>query len=281
MNDLHCLSKSMNGQTSQRSAGAYRKPTDTNLFRSTTSHHHQWTSRQYSSPWFAWFSLPQELKCLHETFWDTGFGERHILWVVNPTKTAPPQHGEDPTFVVFLFYVGTYFNYVNSVLSKHNIKMVVCHQGSSPTSFVPLRLIWPCVYSVLFERWKVYSGQTLHLIDKNITDAFVYFIPWALQRADFNCSALFFLWHLLGVSSLAWPSLYLTQSWLTLSFRCPFLPLCIIPLIPSITSSALKMETAFFPEMLVPTKQSTLHLNPEECHHYCHRCEKLKYMFFP
>jgi hypothetical protein len=64
-------------------------------------------------------------------------------------------------------------------------------------------------------------------------------------------------WCLLGVSPLAQLSLYLTLSWLSLSFRLSFLPLCIICLIPSIVTSALKMETVRFSETLASTSCHT------------------------
>jgi hypothetical protein len=49
-----------------------------------------------------------------------------------------------------------------------------------------------------------------------------------------------------------------------LSFRLPFLPLYIIPLIPSMVTLALKMETVRFSEMLASTSQSTRRPDPEE-----------------
>jgi hypothetical protein len=76
-----------------------------------------------------------------------------------------------------------------------------------------------------------------------------------------------FHWRLLGVSPLARLSLFLTPIWLVLSSRLPFLPLYIIPLIPIIVTSALKMEKVRFSEMLASTKHSTRHLNPEYHHH--------------
>jgi hypothetical protein len=68
---------------------------------------------------------------------------------------------------------------------------------------------------------------------------------------------------------------------LALSFRLPFLPSYIIPLIPSIITSALKMETAGFSKTLAFTNQSTWRLNPEEHHHYCHHHENLKSNIHP
>jgi hypothetical protein len=58
--------------------------------------------------------------------------------------------------------------------------------------------------------------------------------------------------------------------------RIPFLPPYIIPLIPSMVTSALKMETVCFSEKLASTRQSTRRPNPEEHHQYRHRCENLK-----
>jgi hypothetical protein len=64
-----------------------------------------------------------------------------------------------------------------------------------------------------------------------------------------------------------WPgslNLYLAPSWSAASFRLPFLPPYIIFLIPSIVTSAPKMETVCFSETLASTNQSTWCLNPEE-----------------
>jgi hypothetical protein len=62
-------------------------------------------------------------------------------------------------------------------------------------------------------------------------------------------------------------SLYLTQSWLALSFRRHFLAPYIIPLIPNIVTSVLKIETVRFSETLASTRESARRLNPEHHHH--------------
>jgi hypothetical protein len=60
------------------------------------------------------------------------------------------------------------------------------------------------------------------------------------------------------------------------SFRLPFLPPYIIPLILNIITSALKMEAVCFSKTLASTDQSTQCQNPEEHYHYHHCCENLK-----
>jgi hypothetical protein len=59
-------------------------------------------------------------------------------------------------------------------------------------------------------------------------------------------------------------------------FRLPFLPPYIIPLNPSMVTSALKMEAVRFSETLASTSQSTRRPNPKEHHQYRHRRENLK-----
>jgi hypothetical protein len=86
---------------------------------------------------------------------------------------------------------------------------------------------------------------------------------------------------LLGVSPLVRLQ-YLPHSVLIGHFlQTSFLPPYIIPLIPSMVTSVLKMETVRFFETLASTSQYTRRLNLEEHHQYHHRRENLKSHIFP
>jgi hypothetical protein len=89
--------------------GVYRKLTHTNLYPSATSLHHPANKQPVLS------TLGYE---------------------------TPQQHRKNPASVVFLPFVGNIFNHINRVQTKHNIKMVVSHQGSSPAFSDPRRMIW-------------------------------------------------------------------------------------------------------------------------------------------
>jgi hypothetical protein len=109
----------------------YGKPTHTNLYLSATSHLHPvnkqavlFTLVHRAKAICDSNSLPQELKFLHKTFRDNGYSEWQILHALSPPKRAPPQRREDPASVAFLPFVGTVFNRISRVLSKHNIKTV-------------------------------------------------------------------------------------------------------------------------------------------------------------
>jgi hypothetical protein len=69
-------------------------------------------------------SLPHELKFLHQIFQNNRYSIWQILQALNPLKRAPSQNKEDPASVGFLQFVGTTFNGISRVLSKHNIKML-------------------------------------------------------------------------------------------------------------------------------------------------------------
>jgi hypothetical protein len=116
--------------TSVESVGKCRKLTHTNLFVSACHHHA--TNKQAvlfilthrAKVMCDSNSLLQELKCLHQTFWDSGCSEWQILQAPNSLMRASPQHKKDYALVAFLLFVGITLNCISKVLSKHNIRMV-------------------------------------------------------------------------------------------------------------------------------------------------------------
>jgi hypothetical protein len=88
--------------------------------------------------------------------------------------TAPPQHREDPASEAFLPSVGTSFNCISRMLSKHNIKTVGLLPRKLSSLLRPIKddlaLKMPGVYSIPCECGKVYTGQTGHSIETRVKE---------------------------------------------------------------------------------------------------------------
>jgi hypothetical protein len=111
-------------------------------------------------------SLLQELKFLHQNFWHNGNSEQQILQALNAPMRAPPQRNKDPVLVTFMLFVGTTFNHISRVLSKHNIKIVGLPPRKLSGSLQPIKddlaLKMPGIYKIPCECGKVYIGQSGH-----------------------------------------------------------------------------------------------------------------------
>ncbi|PNF22070.1 hypothetical protein B7P43_G09300 [Cryptotermes secundus] len=108
----------------------YRKPTYTNLYLNAKSHHHP-SSKQAALSTLVHRaralcdqgSLHAELEFLKDIFRRNGYNDRQIHRALNrhPNSNQPDDRRET---VAFLPFVGTIFNRISRVLSRHNIKSV-------------------------------------------------------------------------------------------------------------------------------------------------------------
>jgi hypothetical protein len=148
----------------------YRKPTRTNLYLNTMSHHHPAniqavlsTLVHHAKAVCDTNSLSQEVKLFWETFRNNGCGERQILCALNPPKRAPPPC-EDHTSMAFLPFIDITFNCISRALSKYNSKTVGFPPRKLSSFLHPMKdhvaLKVPGVYIISCECGKVYIGQT-------------------------------------------------------------------------------------------------------------------------
>jgi hypothetical protein len=119
----------------------YRKPTHTNLYLTSNSHHYPFNKRAVLSTLVHRArslcdqeSLHGELEFLRTTFRQNGYSDRQIRQALNP-PTRVASTPEKPDSVAFLPYVGTTFNRISGLLSRHNIKSV----GLPPTRITHIR----------------------------------------------------------------------------------------------------------------------------------------------
>jgi hypothetical protein len=108
----------------------YRKPTHINLYLNAGSHHHPSNKQAAFSTLVHRAralcdqdSLPAELAFLRDTFRQNGYNDRQISRVLNQ-RPHINQPNDNQDTVTFLPYVGTIFNRISRVLSRHNIKSV-------------------------------------------------------------------------------------------------------------------------------------------------------------
>jgi hypothetical protein len=105
-----------------------------------------------------------------DTFKWNGYGDRQILYAIDPAKRAAATP-EKPTSVAFLPFVNTTFNRISRMLFRH-IKSVGLPQRKIASFLRPfkddLRLKTPGVYSIPCECGQVYIGQTSCSIDTRI-----------------------------------------------------------------------------------------------------------------
>jgi hypothetical protein len=107
-----------------------RKPTHTNLYLNSNSHHHPSNKQAVLSTLVHRVrflcdqeSLHGELEFLRTTFGQNGYSDRQIRRALNPpAKVASTP--KKPASVSFVLYVGTTFNRITRLLSRHNIKSV-------------------------------------------------------------------------------------------------------------------------------------------------------------
>jgi hypothetical protein len=108
----------------------YRKATHTNLYLNADSHHHPSNKQAVLSTLVHRAralcnqeSLHAELVFLKNVFRQNVYSDRQIHRVLNrrPNMSQPE---DNPDSVAFLPYVGTIFNRISGVLSRHNIKSV-------------------------------------------------------------------------------------------------------------------------------------------------------------
>jgi hypothetical protein len=108
----------------------YHKATPTNLYLNAGSHHHPSSKQAVLSTLVHRAralcdqeSLHAELVFLKDVFRQNGYNDRQIHRVLNrrPNISQPE---DNPDSVAFLSYVGTIFNRISRVLSRHNLKSV-------------------------------------------------------------------------------------------------------------------------------------------------------------
>jgi hypothetical protein len=116
-------------------------------------------------------SLHSELEFLRTAFRQNGYSDRQIRRALNsPARVASIP--EKPDSVAFLSYVGTTFNRISRLLSRHNIKSVGLPPKKIPGFLRPVKddlgLKTPGVYSMPCECGQVYIGQTGRSIETRV-----------------------------------------------------------------------------------------------------------------
>ncbi|PNF15534.1 hypothetical protein B7P43_G16534 [Cryptotermes secundus] len=158
----------------------YRKSTHTNLYLNAASHHHPSNKQAALSTLVHRAralcdqdSLHAELVLLKDVFKKNGYNNRQIHRVLNrrPNISRPE---DKPGSVAFLPYVGTIFNRISRVLSRHNIKAVGLPPYKLSSFLRPVKdslgLRTPGVYSIPCECGKVYIGQTGRSVDMRLKE---------------------------------------------------------------------------------------------------------------
>jgi hypothetical protein len=110
---------------------------------------------------------------LKDIFRQKGYNDRQIHRVLNRRPNiSQPQ--DNPYSVAFLPYVGTIFNRISRVLSRHNIKSVGLPPKKLSSFLRPVKdnlgLRTPGVYRIACECGKVYIGQTGRSVDKRLKE---------------------------------------------------------------------------------------------------------------
>jgi hypothetical protein len=158
----------------------YHKPTHTNLYLNSNSHHHPSNKQAVLSTLVHRArslcdqeSLHSELEFLRTTFRQNGYSDQQIRRALNkPARVASTP--DKPDSIAFLPYVGTTFNLISRLLSRHNIKSVGLPPKRIPGFLRPgkddLGLKTPGVYSVSYECGQVYIGQTGRSIETRVKD---------------------------------------------------------------------------------------------------------------
>jgi hypothetical protein len=158
----------------------YRKPTHTNLYLNSSSHHHPSNKHAVLSTLVHRAralcdqeSLHGELVFLGDIFRQNGYIDRQIRRALNPPLRVG-QSDEKPDSVAFLPYVGTIFNCITRVLAWHNIKSVGLPPRKLSGFLLPVKddlgLRTPGVYSIPCECGQVYIGQTGRSVDTRLKE---------------------------------------------------------------------------------------------------------------
>ncbi|XP_033607053.1 uncharacterized protein LOC117282253 [Cryptotermes secundus] len=154
----------------------YRKPTHTNLYLDARSHHHP-SSKQAALSTLVHRaralcdqdSLRGELEFLKDIFRRNGYNDRQIHRALN-RRPNHNQHDDrrDTAFV------GTIFNRISRMLSRHNIKSVGLPPKKKSNFLRPVKehlgLRTPGIYSIPCECGKVYIGQTGHSVGTRLKE---------------------------------------------------------------------------------------------------------------
>jgi hypothetical protein len=151
----------------------YCKPTHTNLYLNSNSHHHPSNKHAVLSTLVHRAkalcdrdSLRGELEFLRDTF-------RQIRRAINPPPRVV-QSDEKSDSVAFLPYVGMIFNRISRMLARHNIKSVRLPprklSGFLQAVKDDLGLKTSGVYSIPCECGQVYIGQTGHSVDTRLKE---------------------------------------------------------------------------------------------------------------
>jgi hypothetical protein len=152
----------------------YRKPTDTNLYLNTNSHHHPSNKQAVLSTLIHRArvlchedSLQAELAFLKDVFKENGYNDRQINRALNRRPHLPQP--DKPHSVAFLPFVGTIFNRISRVLTRHNIKSVGLPHMKLSILLRPVKdhlgLRTRGVYKIPCECGRVYIGQTGRSVD--------------------------------------------------------------------------------------------------------------------
>jgi hypothetical protein len=152
----------------------YRKPTHTNLYLNSSSHHHPSSRHAVLSTLVHRAralcdqkSLHGELVFLGDIFRQNGYTERQIRTALNPSPRVD-QSDEKSDSVAFLPYVGTIFNRISRVLARHIIKSVGLPPRKLSGFLRPVKddlgLRTPGVYSIPLSAAKSISGRRAVLL---------------------------------------------------------------------------------------------------------------------
>jgi hypothetical protein len=152
----------------------YRKPTHTNLYLNSKSHHHPSNKQAVLSTLIHRAralcdedSLQAELVFLKDVFKGNGYNDRQIHRALNH-RPLLLQPDNQPHSVAFLPFVGTVFNRISRVLARHIISVGLPHMKLS-SLLRPVKdhlgLRTPGVYMIPCECGRVYTGQTGHSVD--------------------------------------------------------------------------------------------------------------------
>ncbi|PNF41399.1 hypothetical protein B7P43_G14428 [Cryptotermes secundus] len=158
----------------------YRKPTHTNLYLNAKSHHHP-SSKQAALSTLVHRaralcdqeSLRAELEFLKNIFKRNGYNDRQIQRALNRQPNSIQPDDRRGT-VAFLPFVGTIFNRISRVLSRHNIKSVGLPPKKISNFLRPVKdhlgLRTPGIYRIPCECGKVYIGQTGRSVDTRLKE---------------------------------------------------------------------------------------------------------------
>jgi hypothetical protein len=158
----------------------YRKATHTNLYLNAGSHHHPSSKQALLSTLVHrgralcdQESLHAELVFLKDVFRQNGYNDRQIHRVLDRRPNIR-QPEDNPDSVAFRPYVGTIFNRISRVLSRHNIKSVGLPPQKVSGFLRPVKdnlgLRTPGVYRIPCECSKVYIGQTGCSVDTRLKE---------------------------------------------------------------------------------------------------------------